>query len=183
MKIFALLPVVALACASSPAVGGEVSGLSHRAGSVLPPSAARRLATENVTEVEAVRLDPKRIGDARLQDASRVAGYEVVPGSARVLSAAQQAEFLAWLGSADGFRDGVVRRCVRGASVGFLIQTSSAPSSEAVVDFGCDTLTLSQGGVRDRSVTRAALDPSRRQILRIVRELFPDDADLAEVQP
>lgn len=151
------------------------------------PMVARWRAASDLEHATISRLDAGKPPD-RVEPGSpdRIAGFSIVPGSSREIDTAVMADLLEWLRAPDGFNDKVVRRCSRGAMVGFVLKhklpNGAGESSELALDFTCNSLILVREHAKSRALTSSFFDASRPQLLSIVRRALPGDRQLTHLR-
>lgn len=167
--------------ATPPAQQETPSALPLASGS----SELRSRATADLIKGTVMRVD----GAAQATPGPRLAGYLIRPGTERPLSPELLNELASLVRSNTGFDDSIVKRCRPGTSVGFRLFRKAAsdsgstnePVTELVLDFGCEKLTLAEGGATGE-VHATYFDPSRAAFAAFVNRALPGDSELSELR-
>jgi hypothetical protein len=116
-----------------------------------------------------------------------VVRQKVLKETIRPLRAELIAEFASWLRSKpDPFWDNVMKRCVdQKRIVGLHLVTEAhgvRQDIEIVVDTACNSMNVVATEGRGRIPTQLHFDPSRSEVLSILRRGLPDDTELKSLQ-
>ena len=91
-------------------------------------------------------------------------------------------DLVALVQSPEAFDDAIEKRCKSGVSVGFrLSRPPEQPSSEVVLDFGCDRLMVGAPG-RDADGQASYFDPSRPAFVDLAKRALPDDPEVQALE-
>jgi hypothetical protein len=138
-------------------------------------SSIRSATIFNVDPHKSVPPEESRVPDY-------VATHWVLQATKQPLTQDLTASFVKWLRNADGFDDKIFKRCARAPTVGLLLATSAPHAAqgttEIIVDFACNSMGFATMEGRGRVWTEVHFDPSRAELLSIVRRGLPHDKQL-----
>ncbi|MFC1642485.1 hypothetical protein ACFL5O_07335 [Myxococcota bacterium] len=152
-----------------------------------PAMLARWRAASNMRQATIMRLDPRSGAEgAGSHRSDHVAGYRVLPETARPLEPERVTELASWLRVSHGFKDNIARRCARKHMVGVRLlgaaPRGSKGATEIAVDFACNSMIVVAAEGRGRIETVSFFDSSRSELLSIVRRALPLDRELKGLQ-
>jgi hypothetical protein len=176
-RIVVLILTVAIAASCSARPGGPTA----RVDRLLGAGVSTRMLTQpgERTQVEAYRIDGMAFMEGRADGAEKtIQGFPVLAGPVPV--DAPTAGVLAdVLGSDDTYLWDVAKACEFLPGVAYRYREPGT-TVDVLICFSCDELEVF---VNDAKVGHEDFDPRRRDLVRIAKKLFPQDAKIQSLKP